>query len=571
MRGFDQPNADASPQQRAPVWASEARYQPPPFATGAHLKSVLLRSLLTVLAGVCCIFAGEQGQIAGKVTVCAREPRSGAVVTLSAPNEAGHSVTTDQEGRYSFPVVKPGTYSLSVQAAGYKAAKRTRVVVTAGASIVVDWQLDAPGGPTPCPASPAEDQPGFYDDTPLKASAVKTAIDAAGYSSQAQSPQQLISEGPALNASPSHPPMRTPGSPSAAETERMLQQSWRDHPDSFEANRQLGEFYLSAGEFNASIPYLEKAQRLQPQDSANGNDLAAAYLGNKDPARARSLLQDMLSRKDSADLHNLLGQADEALGDPASALREFQTAARMDPSEKNLFALGNELLTHDALEPAIEVLERGVALHPGSQRMFIELGIAYYSRNLYDKAVEALCHASDLAPSDARPYLFLGKMYNVAPARANEITARMQRFTTTNPANAWAYYYYALSLWQGGRGGGAETADLAQVEALLRKAISLDPALGDAHLRLASLLQDQHRDPEALSEFQAAVRCQPDNPEGHYRLAQAYLRAGDKNRAQQESLLCEKLHQQQADDAAKRRRESPELVLTPGEAPKTNP
>ena len=177
--------------------------------------------------------------------------------------------------------------------------------------------------------------------------------------------------------------------------------------------------------------------------------------------------------------------------------------------------------------------------------MYIGLGIASYSRNLYDDAIEALCHASDLNPSDPRPYLFLGKMYNVSAGKADEVAKRMKRFTETNPGNALAYYYCALSSWKGTRGGGQQGVDLAEVETLLRKSISLDPRLADAHLQLGVLLQDLHRDQEAIPEFKAAVQFKPDDPDAHYRLAQAYLRTGDKERGQEEFQLYDKLHKQQ--------------------------
>ena len=196
------------------------------------------------------------------------------------------------------------------------------------------------------------------------------------------------------------------------------------------------------------------------------------------------------------------------------------------------------------IEPAIEVFKRGVRLYPDSQRMYIGLGIAYYSRNLYDGAIEAICHASDLNPSDPRPYLFLGKMYNVSGGKAGEVTKRMKRFTETNPGNALAFYYYALSSWKGTGGGSQEIVDLAEVEALLRKSISLDPRFADAHLQLGVLLQDLHRDQEAIPEFKAAVQSKPDNPDAHYRLAQAYVRAGDKERSQEEFQLYDKLRKQ---------------------------
>jgi hypothetical protein len=47
---------------------------------------------------------------------------------------------------------------------------------------------------------------------------------------------------------------------------------------------------------------------------------------------------------------------------------------RLDPSEKNIFDWGNELLLRKAVEPATEVFKRGVALYPKSFRMFVGLG-----------------------------------------------------------------------------------------------------------------------------------------------------------------------------------------------------
>jgi predicted Zn-dependent protease len=287
------------------------------------------------------------------------------------------------------------------------------------------------------------------------------------------------------------------------------------------------------------MPYLERAQELKPGDCPNGYDLARAYLETKSPAKAQLLLRDLTPCKDTAEFHNLLGHTGEALHDP-SALSEFQVAAQMDTSEKNIFDLGNELLLVGGTNnPAIGVFKRGVALFPNSLRMYIGLGIALYSGNSYDAAIEALCHASDLDPSDPRPYLFLGKMYNVSKGHAVEVAKRMKTFMETNPDNALAYYYGALSLWKGA-GDGEQGVDMTRVEALFRKSLALDPRSADAHLQLGIFYHDQHREQEAKAEFQEAVRANPADPDAHYHLAQAYLRAGDKERGQAELELYQK-------------------------------
>jgi tetratricopeptide (TPR) repeat protein len=538
---------------------------------GALIRNTLLGWLLAFLVVAGCIFAGEKGIVTGIVVSPSGAPIPGAKVTLAAAVGSQQSVVADQSGHYSFPPVAPGTYTLSAEAVGYQTSTRAAVQVLGGTSTTVDLHLVATASRNPAQAPPAPSQPGYYDDIPLKAGAVKTPIDVAGYSSQAESPQRLLTEGPRLSGPAPKFPTRVPGSPDAVREELKLQETLRDHPDSFEANHQLGEFYVSVNDLKTGISYLESAQRLKPNDEVNGYDLAVAYLAAKNPGPARSLLQEMLGRKDTAELHNLLGEADEALEDPASAVKEYQLAVHMDPNEKNMFDWGNELLLHNSLGSAMEVFQRGVALYPTSQRMYIGLGIADYSRNLYDGAIEALCHASDLNPSDPRPYLFLGKMNNVSVGKADEVEKRMKRFTETNPGNALAYYYYALSSWKGTRGGSQGVVDLAEVESLLRKSISLDPRLTDAHLQLGILLQDRHRDQEAIPEFKAAIQLKPDDPDAHYRLAQAFIRTGEKERSQEEFQLYEKLHMQQANEAVKPRREIPEIVFTQDEPPKRNP
>ena len=496
------------------------------------------------------LLAGETGKVTGTIAGPSKVPIPGAKVTLVAADGSRQAVTADQNGHYSFPSVEPASYTLSAEAAGYQPATRADVRVTGGTSTTVDLLLTATGPPLPKQAPAVPQQPSYYDDTPLKASGVKSTIDAAGYSSQAQSPHRLLSEGPSLTGNA--PRAREPGSPNAAEVERGLREALRADPSSFDKNHQLGEYYLSVGDSKDGIPYLEKAQEVKPGDSPNGYDLARAYLETKSPAKAQLLLRDLIRRKDTAEFHNLLGEVDEALDDPASAANEFQLAAQMDPSEKNIFDWGNELLIHETVGPAIDVFKRGVALYPNSLRMHIGLGIAFYSHNSYDAAIEALCHASDLDPSDPRPYLFLGKMYNVSMGQADELAKRMKRFMKTNPNNALAYYYGALSLWKGSRGG-EQGVDVARVEALFKKSLALDPRWADAHLQLGILYHDQHREQEAIAEFQAAIRSNPDNPDAHYRLAKAYLRTGDKERGREELQLYEKLRQQQDDETEKQR------------------
>jgi tetratricopeptide (TPR) repeat protein len=269
---------------------------------------------------------------------------------------------------------------------------------------------------------------------------------------------------------------------------------------------------------------------------------ALHYLETGEPARAAELLRSLLPRRDTAEVHNLLGDALEAAGNLLAAADEFQKAAHMDPTEENLFDWGNNLLRLRAYQPATDVLSEAVKRHPRSARLKVALGIAQYSRGQYDDAIRSFCAAADLEPRDARPYLFLGEMYGVSAPLSPEITRRLARFVEREPRSALGHFYYAMSLWKS-EAGAAPSRD---VEAHLEKAASLDPRLAKARFQLGVLYSDQRRYREAVAALEAAVRLEPEMAQAHYRLAQAYRRTGREDLAQKELEAFERLQPREA-------------------------
>src|SRR6202049_3097224 len=186
-------------------------------------------------------------------------------------------------------------------------------------------------------------------------------------------------------------------------------------PRNFDANHNLGELYVRMNKLPEAVPFLKEAQRIQPSSYDNGYDLALAYLFTGHPSQARQLVQTLLQGKNTAELHNLLGQIEEKDGKFVAGVNEHEIAAHQEPSESNLFDWASDLLLHRTLEPAIEVFRHSAERYPNSPRIAIGLGIALYSRGNYDEAVKSLLRASDLSPSDPRSYFFLSKAYDSLP------------------------------------------------------------------------------------------------------------------------------------------------------------
>jgi tetratricopeptide (TPR) repeat protein len=289
-------------------------------------------------------------------------------------------------------------------------------------------------------------------------------------------------------------------------------------------------------------------------------------------AASESSLRDSLARNplDPA-LHHSLGEVEEKLHNPLDAVREYQRAAELDPSEPNLFDWGTELLTHRALEPATEVFTKGNHLFPRSARMLVALGVTWYARGNYDRAAECLVSASDIFPERPMPYLFLGKMQTVLTFPTAGVAERLARFAQLQPENALANYYYAVSLWKQSEGGADTSADtskesFAHIESLLGKAVQLDPRFGAAYLQLGILHSRRGDLPLAISAYQKAIVFGPESDdiaaEAHYRLAQAYQRTGDKTGAKQELELHDLLAKKIKAQAESERRDIQEFVIS---------
>jgi tetratricopeptide (TPR) repeat protein len=341
----------------------------------------------------------------------------------------------------------------------------------------------------------------------------------------------------------------------------QFQMALKLDPQSYDANHNLGEYYVRTGKLAEAQQLLDKAQLINPGSYDNGFDLAMAdfLLGKYDAAR--SVVEAMLKQKQTGELHNLLGHINEKEGKYVEAVNNFEAAAHLDPSEENLFDWGSEMLLHRTYEPAITIFQNGTQRYPDSPRMFIGLGLSFYSRGKYDEAIKALIAAADLNPADARCYLFLSKAYNSSPLQADEVIQRFRRYAELEPRNALAQYYYAISLWKGKRAGDA-SVDFNTVETLLQKAISLDDTLAEAHVQLGNLYADQHQYGESVPQYVRALELNPNLPDAHYRLGTDYVHLGQKEEAQKEFAIYQKLRAEHLAEVDKERAEVQQFVYS---------
>jgi tetratricopeptide (TPR) repeat protein len=279
----------------------------------------------------------------------------------------------------------------------------------------------------------------------------------------------------------------------------------------------------------------------------------------KETAALKSNARGKGATAGAGDAHRLAGDAKERSGDPLAAVKEYEAAVKADPSEQNYFAWGAELLLHRAGQAAVQVFSKGAKAHPDSARMLAGLGVAYYSNGQSKEAAVQLCRASDLAPADSAPYLFLGKMEQAAadPFACSETA--LSRFAANQPADPQANFFYGLVLWKKARKT-QDAAGLVHAEKLFKKALQLDPHLAEVYLQLGMLYNARGERNAALAAFQEAVSADPKSSQAHYQLSLAYRRSGNVGKADAEMRTYDELHRSEDAAVGKERREFRQFV-----------
>lgn len=509
--------------------------------------------------------------ITGTVRVTDGQVVQRADVYLTAePSGVDLKTNTDAAGQFVFSSTGSVSFRIHAEKAGRLSKVQDVVPLPDKCSLHLDLTLQETKRPPASAKSSASLAPAmeFADQPNFTIAGVTdwTAVGGHGSDSTLRTTETLAKETRSLKpqgASGATPdPASGVGATVASENE--LRRALADAPTSFHANHQLGVFYLNAERYAEAVPLLERAYQVEPEDQENQYDLGRAYEGAGDLPRARKRVQELIARQPSADLCRLAAELDEQMGDPLSAVREYNEAAKLNPSEQNYFEWGSELLLHRAIWQAQEVLRKGTEAYPRSVRMQTALGTALFAGARYDQAAQRLCVASDLNPEDPHPYVFMGRIQISAPDPLPCIEPRLARFVQSQPGSSVANYLYAMSLLKRQEQRSDEMV-VQHATALLLKAVSIDPNYGEAYLELGILAASKQSFERAIDFYQKAIGADPGLADAHYRLGMAYDRTAQPAKAKLEFQLHDQIKQQQAAEVERQRREVKQfLIVLPG-------
>jgi tetratricopeptide (TPR) repeat protein len=514
--------------------------------------------------------------VAGTVRAADGQIENGAAVYLSTnPSIPDLETNADAIGRFLFSSIARASFRIHAEHAGRLSQVKDIIAAPGKCSIQIDLTLQATEPPLPPAKSSASvtqamefaDQPNFT----IAGVTDWTAAGGHGSDTTLRTTETLANETRSLRPQVEDGATLAPAPQVGAtlESENELRAAVANAPTSFRANHQLGIFYLNAGKYTEAIRLLESAYRAEPANQENQYDLARAYKDAGELPRARKRVGECIATQTSADLCRLAAELDEELGDPLSAVREYDEAAKLNPSEQNYFEWGSELLLHRAVWQAQEVLRKGVEAYPQSVRMQTALGTALFAGARYDQAAQRYCVASDLDPQDPNPYLFMGRIQIAAPDPLACIEPRLARFVQSQPGSAVADYLYAMSILKRQEQRPDEMA-IQQANALLLKAVSIDSNCGEAYLELGILAASKQSFEPAIAFYKKAIAADPGLADAHYRLGMAYDRTAQPAEAKQEFQLHDQIKRQQAAEIEKQRRELKQFLIALPRAPDGN-
>ena len=325
-----------------------------------------------------------------------------------------------------------------------------------------------------------------------------------------------------------------------AEAVRELQIGARLNPANGETQLNLGHALASSGKPAEAAEVFGKAVALQPANADLRYDWAAVLMDAEKVDQAAQALAPVSNQETMPQVQALLGEIAEKQGRFLEAAQHFQQAARLDPSETNLYLLSAEYLKHWTFDPALKSFEYGVAQYPSCQRLLLGLGITRYAMSQVPAAASIFAQLMDADPENTTYVELLGRSCSLFPDTIKECV-KLIAFAEKHPKNAMIDTYAAASIL----GESGDTPNLPLAVRLLDGAIAIDPKLPEAHYQKGLLLQYQDEWRESIPEFETSVALKPESSRAHYHLALAYARVGNREKAKEQFAMQKKYREQE--------------------------
>lgn len=288
----------------------------------------------------------------------------------------------------------------------------------------------------------------------------------------------------------------------------------RSEPDLPAANLFAGLSEFDLSEPKAALPYLKKAQELDPSHPAPLLALGKAYVALSEYRQAN----DAYTKAAALDSH--LAEAWYGVGvtDRSMAEEILNQAVRSGK-------INDETATRDArhlLDAALEALNRAVQLEPNSARTHLLMAESLSDSGKLVEAVAEYRAALNLNPQLYAAYLGLASTY-WKQRQFEQALPLLKRVLQKSPKDAECNGMLADILEHNGDHAGAQRhAEIA---------LASNPHLIETRVVLARVYLAKQQPKLAIAELRQVISADPDGSY-HFLLYRAYRDAGDEQAAQ---------------------------------------
>ncbi|HAH06213.1 MAG TPA: hypothetical protein DCM05_06745 [Elusimicrobia bacterium] len=342
---------------------------------------------------------------------------------------------------------------------------------------------------------------------------------------------------------------------SPEKAKRYFEQYLADNPENAsEAESQIALIEQRAGRLDAAAERFKSALRFNPDNTQARFALAQVYEMKRDTEAALGVYLELLAddprsiallnhvgeivylQGDLPRAKQLFQRAKEVLPDhpgaclwlallaeqegdfPAAAKALQDSAALKDDASANL-RLSYYLTQAGQLKDAVAVLEKAHQRWPESEEVAYFLALGFDDLKQADKAAELMRQVVAASPDHRDARFQLGAIFERA-GRIAEAEEQFREILKRNPQDAPALNYLGYSLAD-------RSLKLDEAEALIGRAVQLDPKNGAYQDSLGWVRFKQGRFQEALPQLSSAAKLLPEDDAIWDHLAEAYMVVGD--------------------------------------------
>jgi len=264
-----------------------------------------------------------------------------------------------------------------------------------------------------------------------------------------------------------------------------------------------------------------------PENQQERRLLAAIQLIAHKPKEAVATLGPMIGDGvPNAETLELASSAFEESGDTPSAVSSLRKAILLDPTNVNLYLdFAHISYLHQSHQVGIDVVSEGIAQLPSSASLYLARGVLHVQLADYEKAEADFEKAHEVDPNQSLSVAAQG----MAAVQANDLDRALETIQAklaSKPNDAYLLYLQADILSQ--RGAAPGTPEFQTAMRSARRAVALQPTLGEARGVLAKLALLSGQNQEAIEHCRKALEINPKDQTALYRLIQVLQKTGSK-------------------------------------------